>query len=204
MSAREENVTAASFCLTSLKWQSLATEYEYEEGWRISALSSRQLHLEIEDRFLGYNIKCSQVSILLFFFDVSFTNGDFSHPQNQRVFYKKWWGGQSKEGDQILFPFLFFFHVLAQENSITTVPTQADSLTHIPESISAISACEIKRIFLYFIWVVCLLTRLTRSRSSSTVPWSRIFRGMYGWVSKPQANPINKHFTYRATDTGVY
>lgn len=57
-----------------------------------------------------------QTGIVPAFFSLTcLTNGDFSHTQNQRVFYKKWWEGQSKEGNQILPPFLFSFHLLAQE-----------------------------------------------------------------------------------------
>lgn len=80
---REEKITAVSFCLTSPEWQSLATEYEYEE-WRIPALYA--WHLDMEDRFLYPNIKSSQVLFLPFFFNLSFTNVDFSQPQNPRVF----------------------------------------------------------------------------------------------------------------------
>lgn len=83
---REENITAVSFCLTSSEWQSLATEYEYTEEWRIPALYSWQLHLDMEDRSLYYSTKSSQILFPLSFFDLSFTNGDFSQPLNQRVF----------------------------------------------------------------------------------------------------------------------
>lgn len=37
----------------------------------------------------------------------------FFQPQNQRVFYKNSWEGQSKEGNKIWFSFLFFFQLLA-------------------------------------------------------------------------------------------
>lgn len=78
---REENLTAVSFCLTSSEQQSLATEYEYEEKWRIPALYSWHLHPDMEDRSLYYNIKSKQL-FPLSFFNLSFTNGDFSQPQN--------------------------------------------------------------------------------------------------------------------------
>lgn len=40
---KEENITAVSSCLTSSEWQSLGTECEYTEEWRIPALHSWQL-----------------------------------------------------------------------------------------------------------------------------------------------------------------
>lgn len=42
-----------------------------------------------------------------------------------------------------------------------------------------------------------------QSRSSSTIPCSKIFCGTYGWVLKPQANPTDKHFRYTDTDASM-